>query len=557
MGRDRLKKLGQLLVEYNYITEEQLTEAISVQQKTDQRLGRILVELGYVNENDLIQILEFQLGIPHINLAYSMITTQMAQYIPEHIAKRYQAVAIERMDDLLLVAMSDPTDLVAIDDIELTSGLKVEVRIATKKEIMKAINQIYSPGQEETTEIFASLDDYQRVEEPELEVLKEMIEDAPIVRLANLIITQALQLGASDVHIEPQVKNVRIRYRIDGVLKENMTIPKHSQAALLSRLKIIANLDITKRRIPQDGRVEININGVKTDLRVSSLPTIFGEKIVIRLLTRDDNLIRLDNLGFSPKNYESFINLIERPHGILLLTGPTGSGKSTTLFAGLQHLNTPEKNIITIEDPVEYQLSGLCQVQAHHKSGLTFAHVLRSVLRQDPDIIMVGEIRDEETARISVRAALTGHLVLSTLHTNDATSSISRLLDMGIPSYLVASTVSGVIAQRLVRRLCKSCCQKYKPGLEEKEVLQLEAEATLCRPAGCKKCNSSGYKGRIAVQEVLLVDERIREMIVLEENEQDIKRYAIEGGMLTLAEDGKDKVRKGLTSYEELIRVII
>ena len=432
MEKVKTKRLGELLLDFNYITPKQLEEAIKYQQKTKKRLGEVLVELNYVQPDDLIQVLEFQLGVPHVKLSNYIFNPQLASYIPEHIARRHNVVALEKKGDKLLVAMSDPTNIVAIDDIEMTSGLKVEPRIATAQEITRAITQVYAFGEEDTTDIIASLDiEFQTDDEPEIDELQEMVEDAPIVRLANHIISQAIQMNASDIHIEPMENEVRIRYRIDGVLNEIMTAPKYTQSALISRLKIIADLDITKRRVPQDGRISVNMGGMKIDLRVSTLPTVFGEKVVIRLLTKDTSLINIEKLGFSRNNLNRFKNLIERPHGILLVTGPTGSGKSTTLSAALNYLNSPEKNIITIEDPVEYQLHGINQVQANPQVGLDFASALRSILRQDPDIVMVGEIRDEETARIAIRAALTGHLVLGTLHTNDAVSSITRLVDMG------------------------------------------------------------------------------------------------------------------------------
>jgi type IV pilus assembly protein PilB len=557
MAKEHIKKLGELLLDFNFITKEQLDEAIKKQKGSNDRLGEVLVELGYINESDLIQVLEFQLGIPHVNLSNYILNPQLAEYIPENIARRYNVIPLEIKKNKLRVAMSDPTDLPAIDAIEMTSGMKVEPCIATSNSIKKAINTIYSLEEEDTAEILNSLDDYQNNNEPELDKLKEMVEDAPIVKLTNLIIIQAVQMRASDIHIEPQEKDVRVRYRIDGVLREQMRTPRYTQAALISRLKIIADLDITKRRIPQDGRIAMNVKGVKVDMRVSTLPTIYGEKVVIRLLNKDESLINIKKLGLSEDNYSSFLNLINQPHGILLVTGPTGSGKSTTLFAILNQLNSPDKNIITVEDPVEYQLSGINQIQANPQTGLTFASTLRSILRQDPDIIMIGEIRDEETAKIAVRAALTGHLVLSTLHTNDAVSSITRLIDMGIPPYLVASTVIGVIAQRLIRKLCSSCKDIRELTEEEKQVIGLEQEITVYRARQCENCSYTGYRGRIAVHEVLTLDEKIRHLITRGADEQDIKNYAFEKGMSSLRDDGILKVKKGITSLEELMRVII
>ncbi|MTI60886.1 MAG: type II secretion system protein GspE [Firmicutes bacterium] len=551
-------KLGELLVNFNFVTEKQLQEAMKVQQETDKRLGQILIDLNYLKEKDLIQVLEFQLGIPHVDLSNYIINPRLADYIPENIARRHNVIPLEVRKNKLRVAMSDPTDLVAIDDLELTSGMRVESCIAAAKLIKKAINTIYSMDKGDTAEIFDSLDSYQDKQEPELDQLKEMVEDAPIVKLSNLIITQALQMRASDIHIEPQEQEVRVRYRIDGVLREEMTPPKYTQAALISRFKIIADLDITRRRIPQDGRITMNVKGVKLDMRVSTLPTVFGEKLVIRLLNKDDSLLDINKLGFSDDNYSCFKALIEQPHGILLVTGPTGSGKSTTLFAALNYLNSVTKNIVTVEDPVEYQIKGINQIQADPRTGLTFASTLRSILRQDPDIIMIGEIRDKETAQIAVRAALTGHLVLSTLHTNDAVSSITRLIDMGIPPYLVSSTLIGVVAQRLLRRLCSSCKEKKFLLEEEKEILGIEElDAAVYQARHCDKCSSTGYRGRLAVHEVLVVDDKLKKMLSKGIMEDELKKYAVSHGMTTLHQDGVIKVKQGLTSIDELMRVII
>lgn len=551
------KKLGELLVEYGYINLAQLNEAINKQKNSSKRLGEILVDMKYLQEDDLMQMLEFQLGVSRVNLANYIFGPHLSHYIPEHVARRYNAVALEEEGEFLKVAMSDPTNLVAVDDIEITSGMKVKPMIASRKAIYNAINQIYSISDENTEDIIASLNDTPADYEPEIEDLKEMVEDAPIVRLANLIISQAIQMRVSDIHIEPQENDVKVRYRIDGVLRDHMHTPKYAQAALISRLKIIADLDITQRRVPQDGRINMNFNGHRVDMRVSTLPTIFGENVVIRLLTKDENLIDLERLGFSEQNYHRFKSLIDQPYGIILVTGPTGSGKSTSLFAALNYLNSPDKKIVTIEDPVEYQLSGVNQTQANKKTGLTFARALRAVLRQDPDIVMIGEIRDEETASIAVRAALTGHLVLSTLHTNDAASSITRLIDMGIPPYLVASTVIGVVAQRLIRRLCNNCKKEYSPENDQKRYLGLEEGEVIYQEGACNRCSSTGYIGRVAVHEVLRVDHSIKEMIVNNASEREIKNYALENDMKNLREDGIYKVKKGITSWEELMKITV
>lgn len=557
MLRKSNKKIGELLLKFNFVTEEQLQEAIKEQKKTNKKLGEQLVDMGYVNEDDLIQVLEFQLGIPHAELSKYVLNPHLSQYIPENLARQYDVVPLEQKGNKLRVAMADPSDIIAIDDIEMTSNLKVDPLIATHKEIRHAIGQIYSVSDAETKEVFASLSKFDSDGEPEIEELRRMVEDTPIVKLANIIISQALQSKSSDIHIEPQEEKIRVRYRIDGVLNENMTIPKHVQAALISRLKIIASLDITERRKPQDGRINMDISGVDVDMRVSTLPTIFGEKVVIRILNTGEGLLHLSDLGFSSHNLNRFKQLIKQPHGIILVTGPTGSGKSTTLFSSLNELNQIGTNIITVEDPVEYQLEGINQVQTAPKAGLTFANALRSILRQDPDIIMVGEIRDKETAEIAVKAALTGHLVLSTLHTNDAISSITRLVDMGVAPYLVASAVIGVVAQRLVRRICSGCKSKYEPGINELEFFEEKNIEQLYTGTGCRKCNSTGYRGRLPLHEILLLDSKLRQMIINNNHENDMKEYAKEQGMITLKNDGINKALKGFTDYKELLRIVI
>ncbi|MFW6309120.1 MAG: type II secretion system ATPase GspE [bacterium] len=551
---ERLKKI---MVNNGYISVDELEEALEIQQQSDEKLGQILIEMGYLDNEELIEVFEHHLDISRIDLSAVNLNPALADYIPENIARRYHTVPVALENDRLKVAMTDPTNLIAIDDIEMLSGCKVDTYIATYQEINRALNIIYSGTREEAEEVFKSLSNDSQNNEPDIDELKKMVDDAPIVRLTNIIINEAIKERASDIHIEPQEEKVRVRYRIDGVLKEHMTAPKHSQAAFISRLKIMADLDITKRRISQDGRVRINNQGVSVDMRVSTLPTIHGEKVVIRLLNKDEKLINIEKLGFNDSNLKKFKNLIKQPHGIVLATGPTGSGKSTTLFAALNELNTPEKNIVTIEDPVEYQIKGINQVQAHSQVGRSFASTLRSILRQDPDIIMIGEIRDKETAQIAIRAALTGHLVLSTLHTNDAVSSITRLIDMGIPSYLVAATVNGVIAQRLVRRLCNKCKEEYIPSLEDKKALQLKNGNKLYRSTGCSSCSKSGFKGRLALQEIFTLNDEIKDMIIQEEEEQKIKQAGRDEGMITLKEDGIDKVKAGLTTYQEMMRVII
>jgi len=453
--------------------------------------------------------------------------------------------------------MADPTDLVAIDDIERVSGLSVKPMIGGPSEIKEALNWLYSDDSIDISEFLDEFEGQQREEESyEEDELMEMVEEAPIIRLANSIISKAYKRGASDIHVEPEEDYVRVRYRVDGVLSQEMTAPKSSHRALVSRFKIIADLDITEHRVPQDGRIQMKINSRKLDMRVSTLPTVHGEKVVIRLLSQDTSLLNLENLGFSNKNLETLKKLIAKPHGILLLTGPTGSGKSTTLFASLNEINDPRINLVTIEDPVEYQVEGIYQVQAKPKAGLTFARTLRSILRQDPDVIMVGEMRDEETAEIAVRAALTGHLVFSTLHTNDAVSSVTRLVDMGLPPYLVASSVIGVVAQRLVRRLCPECKKKVEVSELDRKFLQDDTIQEAYSAKGCKKCGNSGYKGRLALQEILVLDNEIKDLIASDASENKIFSAARSKGMNTLKEDGLVKLKEGETDISELRRIL-
>ncbi len=553
-----IKKLGEILLENEYITEEQLETAIELQEERDKKLGEILVDEGYLEEEDLVEVLEFQKGIPSANLDHYFFDTELAEYIPESIARRHLSVAIEKVDEeIIKVAMSDPTDIVAIDDIERVSGLVVRPVIAAASKIKEAINWIYADDSLDISDFLDEFEDYSEQDDSYgEEELLEMVEEAPIIKLANSIISRAYQRGASDIHIEPEDKFIRVRYRIDGVLRKELTAPKSSHRALVSRFKIIADLDITEHRVPQDGKIRMLISGKQLDMRVSTLPTVHGEKVVIRLLAQDTNLLNIDKLGFSKDNIEKFEYLINKPHGIMLLTGPTGSGKSTTLFAGLNRINSPKINIVTIEDPVEYSIEGVYQVQAKPKTGLTFAKTLRSILRQDPDVIMIGEMRDEETAEIGVRAALTGHLVFSTLHTNDAVSSVTRLVDMGLPPYLVASSVNGVVAQRLVRRLCSSCKEERDIEKLDRKYLGDVDFDTAYYAVGCQKCGQTGYSGRLALQEIFMVDNEMKELIADSATEEKMQGLARNKGMRSLKEDGIEKIKQGETDIAELKRII-
>jgi type IV pilus assembly protein PilB len=565
MTAQNRKKLGELLVDHEYISREQLQEALDILKNTDKKIGEILVELGYVKEKDLIEVLEFQRGIPHADLDKYFFDPSLAELIPENIARRYLAVPIEKSDQgKLKVVMADPTDLVAVDDIEMLSDLSVVPLYGAPNQIRASIDRLYGNDDIDISNIFedfnleeiADVSDNQDEEIYEEEELREMVDEAPIIKLANYIISKAYQKGASDIHIEPEDDKIRVRFRIDGVLKKEMTAPKSSHRALVSRIKIIANLDITEHRVPQDGRIKMIFKGEKLDMRVSTLPTIKGEKIVIRLLAQNTNLLDLDNLGLSDYNRKKIGQLIKKPNGVLLLTGPTGSGKSTTLFAALNELNSPQINMVTIEDPVEYQIAGINQVQAKEKSGLTFAKTLRSILRQDPDIIMIGEMRDQETAEIAVRSALTGHLVFSTLHTNDAVSSITRLIDMGLAPYLVAASLNGVVAQRLVRRLCPHCKEKRKIEKTDLKYLNDPDIEEAYFAVGCEKCNNTGYDGRLAIQEIFEIDSQVKEMISENLAKEKIAEYAKSKGMVTLKEDGVAKIKAGETDVSELERII-
>lgn len=554
--KNRLK-LGDALVYSNKISKEQLQEALK-QQKIDKskRLGEMLVDMGYLTEEDILTVLEDQLKIPSIDLGNYKINPKATALVPENIARRYDLIPIDIVDNQILVAMSDPLNIFAIDDIKLLTGMDLKTVISTKSVIERALNKFYTKEEtmkviEEFEEKFvpSSLDD---LDESEL----SDVNSAPVVKLVNTIIGQAVRMNASDIHIEPYENNIRVRLRLDGDLQEIMSFSKKSHMAIVTRIKIMGRMDIAERRIPQDGRVETEVEGKNIDMRISSLPTVYGEKIVIRLLDRDGFSFSKEDLGFSDSDLKVFNRIIRQPYGIILVTGPTGSGKSTTLYTILKDLNKEEQNIITVEDPVEYKLHGINQVQVNNKAGLTFANGLRSILRQDPDIIMVGEIRDSETAEIAVRASITGHLVLSTLHTNDTASTVARLIDMGIEPYMVSTSVIGIISQRLVKRLCNSCKIAFTPNEKERKMLglSLDKELTLYKPCGCNKC-IKGYRGRIPVHEVMYLDQNIRKLIDNRATTDEIKEEAIKNGMTTLLESAISLALQGITSIEEVLRI--
>lgn len=551
------KKLGELLVDVGLITDEQLKQAIAIQTKTGEKLGKVLVKEGYVTEEQILEALEFQLGIPHADLQKFYIDPDIAKMIPESLAKRYMVIPIKKDIDGIQVAMADPLNIFAIDDIKLITKQNVKPLIASESSILKAIDRIFGKEQAEK-----AVQDFKRelnndtLNDVANESLDE-INNAPAVRLVNSIIEQAIKNRVSDIHIEPTEKDLRIRFRIDGQLNEAMRIIKNTQGPVITRIKIMANMNIAERRIPQDGRIEFFEGGKNIDIRVSSLPTVFGEKLVLRLLDKNNFMITKEQLGLDGEDMIIFNKLLSRPNGIILLTGPTGSGKTTTLYAMLRELNKPNINIITVEDPVEYSLEGISQVQVNEKAGLIFESALRSILRQDPDVIMIGEIRDAKTAEIAIRSAITGHLVLSTLHTNDAPGAITRLIDMGIEPYLVSSSVSGIIAQRLARKICQNCKVSYIATQREKQLLGIDEtkELTIYRGRGCAVCNKTGYKGRMPIYEIMAVTPDIRELINKKSSSDVIAIEAVKNGMKTLRESAKRLVLEGKTTIDEMLRL--
>ncbi|MBB6216596.1 type IV pilus assembly protein PilB [Anaerosolibacter carboniphilus] len=552
---EKIKRLGDLLIDAGLISKAQLDKVLQLQKITGKKLGELLIDEGIVEEKQIIEVLEFQLGIPHLDLSKYFIAPEIPRLISERLARRHTLIPIKKDRDKLIVAMADPLNIFAIDDVKIATGLIVSPAISTKQNILYAIERYYGKETaEKAVEDFRKENEIETIEEFENQTLDD-VNNAPMVRLVNSLIKQAVQLKASDIHIEPSDKTMRIRFRIDGELQEIMNIAKSAHLPTVSRIKIIGKMDIAEKRIPQDGRVEMVVDGRDIDMRISILPTVYGEKVVIRLLDRSNSIFSMGELGFSENNLKIFERIIKNPYGIILVTGPTGSGKTTTLYAALRELNQISRNIITIEDPVEYRLEGISQVQVNNKAGMTFASGLRSILRQDPDIIMVGEIRDAETAQIAVRAAITGHLVLSTMHTNDTASTVTRLVDMGIEPYLVSSAIVGIVAQRLIKRICPSCKTSYDAGPFEKSTLGINQELRLYKGKGCNACNYTGYKGRQAVHEVMGVNENIRILIDEKSSLDKIRKASYEQGMTSLRESCKQLVLDGKTTFDELIRV--
>lgn len=552
---NRNKRLGDLLVDAELITNEQLKSALDRQKSTGKKLGELLIDERIISESDMFKVLELQLGIAFVDIRKINIDPDIPKLINENLARRHILIPIKKENNKLIVAMADPLNIFALDDVGIATGLEVEPVTSSRLAIVSAIEQYYGKQRaEKAIAEFKRQYDIGTISDLSEEDINET-DSAPVVRLINSIISQAVKLKASDIHIEPSESKIRIRFRIDGELQEVMNPEKSAHSAIITRIKIMGKMDISEKRIPQDGRVELSVDNKEIDMRISSIPTIFGEKVVIRLLDRENFLTTKAGLGFSQHNLMLLDKLIKFPNGILLVTGPTGSGKSTTLYAILKELNKARTNIITIEDPVEYRLEGVNQVQVNAKAGMTFASGLRSILRQDPDIIMVGEIRDTETAQIAVRASITGHLVLSTMHTNDASSTVARLVDMGVEPYLVSASVVGVIAQRLVRKICIQCKTSHTVDNFEKELLKENEDISISKGKGCSACNGTGYKGRTAIHEIMPVNRDIRNLIEKRASIDEIRSAATNSGTISLRKSCKQLVLQGVTTIDEMIRV--
>ena len=565
------RTVADIVREVTEISDEQLKQALDVQKETRAPLAQVLANMNLISEKDKARILGRQWGIPFVDLADRQIDRELLKLIPHHLLQRCKAVPIDQHGPRLVVAMVNPLDVYAIDQMRLVAGIDIECVIATADDIGAALGQSMSVRDEiagalqEVSEEFGGdvgdiqLEEKEREEEVTVDQLREMMDDAPVVKLANLIIRQAIRDKASDIHIQPEVNRVRIRYRIDGILHDSMTVPKNVQAPLVSRIKVMADMDIAEKRAAQDGRISLSLAGREFDFRVSTNPGVNGEKVVMRVLDKRGVQVTLNQLGIPNTMLEDFDRLINRSYGIIAVTGPTGSGKSTTLYSVLNTINSPEKNILTIEDPVEYQLPGLTQTQVNVRAGVTFPGALRTFLRQDPDIILVGEIRDAETALIATEAALTGHLVFSTLHTNDAPTAVARLIEMGVEPFLIASSVIGVLAQRLVRVICPDCKESYTPPVEAFRRLNLAMDlesVTFYRGRGCDRCRQTGYRGRTGVYEMMMINDSVRELILRRAPTHEIRQGGLDAGMVTLKQDAMQKILEGVTTMEEALRVV-
>ncbi len=594
MRRSRGRKLiGQMLTEKGFITDEQLEEALAAQEQSTQRIGEILMDLGFIEEEPLYETLAEQMNVEYADLKQIKVDPGVATLITQDIARRYMALPLDRGGEgTIRVAMAEPTDVMALDDLKMRLQVQVEPMLASGQRIEETIEKVYREapagagggardaaaaaadfgmGEMESlaqsvrdsgilaTEEDMGAEDGERID---TDRIADVADEAPIIRIAKVVIQRAIQERASDIHVEPGRGGVRIRYRIDGVLHEILQLPKYVHAPLISRLKIMANMNIAERRVPQDGRIHIRHAGEDYDLRVSTIPTTLGEKCVMRILDKRGIMMGLENLGFTGEMMTQMELLIRQPNGMILSTGPTGSGKTTTQYSILNRINSIETNIITIEDPVEYQIDGISQVHVNRKAGLTFAIALKYFLRQDPDVILVGEIRDLETSEIAIQAALTGHLVLSTLHTNDAPSTVTRMIDMGVEPFLISSSVIASVSQRLARKLCEECKRPYKPPRDQLLGLGFDPDApenqdiTFYRGEGCPNCRNTGYRGRIGMFELMVMNQEIRELVVRRASADQIKEAALANGMVTLASDALDKAMKGITDIDEILRVV-
>jgi type IV pilus assembly protein PilB len=558
------QRLGDLLIAAGLASEEQIATALSQQRATGEQLGRLLVNNRVITEAQLVQTLATQFGLDFVDLDENVPDFTASRLVRESFARRHRAVPIGWDDGRLVVAMVNPVDVFALDDIRSMTRHDVKPVMAEPGQLARTIDRVWNSSTEDIMRLASeSAEEEEAAAEASLSNIRDAADDAPVVMFVNELISRAVHGRASDIHLEPGERELRIRFRVDGVLQDVMTVPRAIQASVVSRIKIMGDLDIAERRLPQDGRVTLPLPAGKVDLRLVTLPTSQGESLVIRILDRSTGLLSIDELGFLPETLERYRKSFRRPWGAVLVTGPTGSGKSTTLYATLSELNDPKRGIITVEDPIEYHLAGIKQVQVNRKAGLLFSTALRSILRADPDIVLVGEIRDKETATIAVEAALTGHVVLSTLHTNDASSTPARLLDMGVEPFLVTSAVTCVLAQRLVRRLCERCKQPHKPTADEltsagwtDALADAVGEVRFHRAVGCTSCSGSGYRGRFAIHEVMPLTEEISHLVITRSRSEAVERMAIEQGMITLREDGLRKAAGGHTTFEELLRVV-
>ncbi|MGA1867005.1 MAG: type II secretion system ATPase GspE [bacterium] len=557
------KRIGELLIDKGLLSAEDVEVGLNQQKRTSEKLGKILINLGLVSEDNMYKTLGEQLGLKYLSMADYPETPIVDIDFSVKFMKQYKFLPLEVKDDhILVVAMADPLDFDTIGQIKLYTDHRVHIYVSKESDILSAIEKYFGGDSSSMEKIIGDMDEEELQlvgsgDDEDIDQLRDMASEAPIIKLVNLFISRAVEDEASDIHIEPFEDKLLVRVRIDGILHDIESPPKRLQAAITSRVKIMANLNIAERRLPQDGRVRLRVIGKKIDLRVSTVPTLYGESVVMRILDRSSVMLTLEELGFPDNQLKKFNRLINLPHGIILVTGPTGSGKTTTLYAALDKINSPDKKIITVEDPVEYQLSGVNQIQVAAKIGLTFASGLRSIVRQDPDIMMIGEIRDLETAEIAIQSALTGHLVFSTLHTNDAPSAITRLLDMGVEGYLIASSLEGILAQRLVRKICDNCREALV--IDAGTIAQLGVNAdnkmVTYHGTGCEECKNTGYKGRTGIYELLLLNDEIKRMIQEKIGAHIIRQKAVEQGLITLREDGWDKVKRGVTTIEEVLRV--